>query len=383
MILALVKYEIVFGVLLSALPLLLLCPHCSITTTFTSTHNSSDNMAAPQKVYDAIIIGGGPAGLSATLGLSRICRSSILFDSGEYRNQGSTAIHTYLTRDGIDPGDFRSIGRREIERKYSAYATFVNNKVVSVKSTDILPDYKGFEAVDSTNTTYRGRKLVLATGTEDVLPSDIEGYKENWPSHIHQCPFCDGFEHKDHPIGFLGFPNPGYAHFALMCRTLNPDITVYSNGPVPTDDATQAALAKVQATGIKLDTRRIRRLVNNGVGPDKGITLEFESGLPATVGTLMHKPPTRSRAQSIIAQLSLNLTPQGEVELTNPMMLGTNVPGCIVAGDTHEMMKQAVVAAGAGVRAAAVVTMQLAGEEGERALAAARVVKERDEAASL
>ncbi len=67
-----------------------------------------------------------------------------------------------------------------------------------------------------------------------------------------------------------------------MCRTLNPDITVYSNGPVPTDDATQAALAKVQATGIKLDTRRIRRLVNNGVGPDKGITLEFESGPPVS-----------------------------------------------------------------------------------------------------
>lgn len=62
----------------------------------------------------------------------------------------------------------------------------------------------------------------------------------------------------------------------------------------------------------------------------------------------MHKPPTRSRAQALIAQLGLNLTPTGEVELTNPMMLGTNVPGCIVAGDTHEMMKQAVVAAGAG-----------------------------------
>jgi hypothetical protein len=63
-----------------------------------------------------------------------------------------------------------------------------------------------------------------------------------------------------------------------MCRTLNPDVTVYSNGPVPSDPDTQAALAKVQATGIKLDERRIKRLVNNGVGPEKGITLEFESG---------------------------------------------------------------------------------------------------------
>jgi hypothetical protein len=63
-----------------------------------------------------------------------------------------------------------------------------------------------------------------------------------------------------------------------MCRTLNLDVTVYSNGPVPSNTETQAALAKVQATGIKLDERHIRRLVDNGVGPEKGITLEFETG---------------------------------------------------------------------------------------------------------
>jgi hypothetical protein len=71
-----------------------------------------------------------------------------------------------------------------------------------------------------------------------------------------------------------------------MCRTLNPDVTVYSNGPVPSDPDTQAALAKVQATGIKLDERRIKRLVNNGVGPEKGITLEFETG-----PSVSKKPP--------------------------------------------------------------------------------------------
>jgi hypothetical protein len=71
-----------------------------------------------------------------------------------------------------------------------------------------------------------------------------------------------------------------------MCRTLNPDVTIYSNGPVPSDPDTQAALAKVQATGIKLDERCIKRLVNNGVGPEKGITLEFETGPPVS-----KKPP--------------------------------------------------------------------------------------------
>ncbi|KAJ4342316.1 hypothetical protein N0V95_006991 [Ascochyta clinopodiicola] len=95
------------------------------------------------------------------------------------------------------------------------------------------------------------------------------------------------------------------------------------------------------------------------------------------MGMLMHKPPTRSRAQSLIEQLGLKLTPHGDIELTNAMMLGTNVPGCIVAGDTQEMMKQAIMAAGAGVRAAAVVTMQLAGEEGEQALQKATSLNEK------
>lgn len=62
----------------------------------------------------------------------------------------------------------------------------------------------------------------------------------------------------------------------------------------------------------------------------------------------MHKPPTRSRALALIEQLGLKLTPQGDVELTDTTKLGTNVAGCIVAGDTQDMMKQAILAAATG-----------------------------------
>ncbi len=181
-----IAFHCAIGTLLAALLLLLLLRPASPNTipSPASTHPVPAAMAAPRKIYDAIIVGGGPAGLSTALGLSRICRPSILFDSGEYRNQGATALHTYLTRDGINPGEFRATARREIEQKYSAYATFVNSKIVSVKKTDIQAGYQGFEAVDSANKTYFGRKLVLATGSEDILPTDIDGFKENWPSHM-------------------------------------------------------------------------------------------------------------------------------------------------------------------------------------------------------
>lgn len=144
-----------------------------------------DNMlsrAAPT-IYDALIIGGGPGGLSAALALARVCRTSIVFDSGEFRNQGAQAMHTFLSRDGVNPEEFRATARKQMA-KYSDQVSLVKSKIVQVEHTEILPGYKGFQAVDSSNQTFVGRKLVLATGTEDILPTDIEGYQENWPSHM-------------------------------------------------------------------------------------------------------------------------------------------------------------------------------------------------------
>lgn len=139
----------------------------------------------PPIIYDALIVGGGPAGLSTALTLARVCRTSIVFDSREYRNEGAKEMHTFISRDGIPPQSFRNISRGQIKDKYSDQVSFVEGtKIVSVSNDEILPGYKGFQAVDSANNTYFGRKLVLATGIEDILPTDIEGYKENWPQHM-------------------------------------------------------------------------------------------------------------------------------------------------------------------------------------------------------
>lgn len=134
-----------------------------------------------------------------------------------------------------------------------------------------------------------------------------------------------------------------------MARPFNTDITIYSNGPVPTDEPTQAALKKVLATGIKLDERKVRRLINNGDGPENGISVEFESGDPVRLGMLLHRPQTRGRGQALYTQLGIDTKPNGDVD-TDAMKLGTNVPGCVAAGDAQESIKQAIMAAGNGER---------------------------------
>ncbi|KAK4068265.1 uncharacterized protein Triagg1_7508 [Trichoderma aggressivum f. europaeum] len=328
----------------------------------------------PPVIYDALVIGGGPAGLSSALTLARVCRTSIVFDSSEYRNNDAKEMHTFLSRDGIAPRSFRNIARGQIREKYSDQVSFMDTKIVSVSNTEILPGYKGFQAVDSSNNTYLGRKLVLATGVEDILPTDIEGYKENWPQHMQvinhylKSQFVNVMLTLDIVTSVLSVTDPSYASFALMVRPFNKEFTIYSNGPVPTDEPTQMALKKVLAIGIKLDQRPVRRLINNGDGPENGISIEFESGPPVKLGMLLHRPPMQPRGRDLIEQLGLETNPKGDI-VADSMMLRTSVPGCFAAGDTQESIKQALMAGSNGLRVGASIAFQLASEEGDRALA--------------
>ena len=134
-------------------------------------------------IFDALIVGGGPAGLSAALGLARVLRTALVFDSGKYRNEGVTAMHNVLSRDGTPPAEFRQIARSQIEDKYPNIH-FSNTKVQNASQVDIGDGYMGYQLTDIHDNIYQGRKLILALGSEDVLPTNIEGYKENWPSHM-------------------------------------------------------------------------------------------------------------------------------------------------------------------------------------------------------
>lgn len=124
--------------------------------------------------YDILIIGGGPAGLSAAASVVRQDHKTVIFDSQKYRNAESKHMHTVPTWDHRDPAEFRSAAITGLER----YGTITveNVEIEAIKKND-----DGTFEVTSAGTTWTGKKVVLASGVEDIFP-DIAGYAECWVS---------------------------------------------------------------------------------------------------------------------------------------------------------------------------------------------------------
>jgi thioredoxin reductase len=327
-------------------------------------------MALRPQIFDALIIGAGPAGLNAALAFARTRTTALVVDSGEYRNEGIKHMHTVASRDHQDPYAFRKTAREQIESRYESIWFQKATITHATKTLLGTSQYSGFEVTDSSGTTYQGRKLILATGSKDILPS-IEGYVENWPSHIYQCLACDGFEQRNTPIGILTFDNPMMAHMVQMATSFDKRVTIFSNGPVSRDEPIQKALKLAYAFGAKLDERKVARLINNGPTHAEGVTIEFETGEPVTLGFVVHRPVTVNRAQHLIEQLGVETVDAamgGHIKILNPMFNDTSVRGVFAAGDTMVAMKQVAIAMSEGLKAAIGAGMQIGQEESERLL---------------
>lgn len=137
-------------------------------------------------LFDVIVIGAGPAGLSAALALCRMAHPTVVFSTGTFRNDKAHRAHTILSRDHQPASEARRIGREQIE----AYGT---THFVERALTRACKDEEAgvFEVEDETGEKWRGRKIILAMGAKDIFP-EIEGYADCWGASIYQCLFCDG-----------------------------------------------------------------------------------------------------------------------------------------------------------------------------------------------
>ena len=185
---------------------------------------------------DVVILGGGPAGLSAALILARARRRVVVVDAGDPRNASAEAAHGLLGNEGIAPGQLLAKGRDEI---VSFGAEVRHGAARAVRA-----DGRGFVVSLDDDVELRSRAVIIATGVRDELPP-IEGLRERWGRDVIHCPYCHGYEVRDRRIGLVA-TNPMSALQALMFGQWSDDVRFFTQGMTFSD----GDLAKLAAVGI-------------------------------------------------------------------------------------------------------------------------------------
>ena len=174
------------------------------------------NRTAGDVASDVLVIGGGAAGLTAALVLARARHRVTLIDDQTHRNATVDEFHGFPTRDATAPNCFRKDALAEL---HSYGVTVVNSAVTSAATTD-----RTVSVTLADGTAVHGDVVVLATGVHDELPP-VDGLADRWGKSVFNCPFCDGWEHRDQPVVVIDAA-PGADHFASMLRSWTPHVTV-------------------------------------------------------------------------------------------------------------------------------------------------------------
>jgi len=318
-----------------------------------------------QPDYDVIIVGGGPAGLSAALVLGRCLRSVLVIDAGHPRNYASRAAHNFLTRDGIEPIKLLRLGREEIERYGVRFEQRVVKNAACVRA--------GFE-VELADGSRRGcRKLLIATGVCDVLP-EIQNLEAFYGLGVHHCPYCDAYEYRGQALAAYGQGSKAVG-LAENLRTWSDRVTAITNGAIGRGDRRLA-----QRLGIAVREERVVKLeavVGKGASgeavfgdPRQQVSVEqdardrlgrvaFESGPPLEVAALFFNTAQVQRSQ---LPFTLGCGRDAEGGVRTDRRQRTGVPGLYLAGDASRDVQFIVVAAAEGARAGVAINADLQAE---------------------
>lgn len=292
--------------------------------------------------YDVIIAGGGPAGLASALTLGRARKRVLLCDAGPPRNAAAVHVQNFVTRDGIPPAEFRRIGREQLERYPN-----VHSKETRVEAID---GERGAFEVRLAGGTVRARRVLLCTGMVDDLP-DIDGFRALWGQAIFACPYCHAWEVQDRRFAWLASDVEALT-FSLLLRGWTRDVIALTNGTfgMPAEMA-----ARLASAGIRVDERRIDRLVGNGARLDR---IEFAGGGSLERDVLFAHPAQRQ--VELVRSLGLALDEKGFVRVDDTR--GTSIPGIYAAGDLVSPAQGALLAAASGTLAAAMLNRALTEE---------------------
>lgn len=230
--------------------------------------------------YEVLIIGGGPAGMSAALVLGRSRVKTLILNAENPRNMVTTHSHGFLTQDGKHPAEIHSTAQHQLAkystvdyRKEKAIGLTIENDIFQIKT----------EA-----SQFISKRVIIATGHKDNIEEiGIEGLSEVYGRSVYPCPFCDGFEMADKKLAIFGDASMA-PMFSKTISHWSKDVIVFTNGDKVLDKELTASLKK---NGIKLIENKVKNLISNkgqllGVVLNDGSVIERDGGfLPDTRST--------------------------------------------------------------------------------------------------
>jgi thioredoxin reductase len=283
--------------------------------------------------YDAIVIGGGPAGLNAGLYLGRALRRALIVDLGKPRNARAHASHGLFTRDGVPPSELLAEARRQL----GTYPTVEFRHTAAIGAT-VVPS--GFEVLLEGGDRFRSRRLLLACGVRDELPS-IDGLAESWGERVFNCTYCHGFEERDRPLATLARGESAVQSVAPLLQ-LSKDVIVFTDGP---SELTAPDRQRIERRGVRIVEAKVLEV---RAGPD-GLTFRLADGSAIVRSAILVKTNPHL-ASELPVQLGCTLASPSSVVVDSTWQ--TTVPGVYAAGDIAIPRKSVVAAAASGADAA-------------------------------
>jgi thioredoxin reductase len=303
--------------------------------------------------YDVVVVGGGAAGLSAALVLSRARRRVIVIDAGRPRNAPAAHMHGYLGSDGLPPTTLLVTGRAEV----TGYGGEVLAGTVTAIERVEGGGWPRFDVRLDESDTLRARRVLVTTGLHDEIP-DVPGLRERWGRDVLHCPYCHGYEVRDQPVGVIGGTDEAVAH-AQLIRQWAVDVVYFANGQTLTDEQREQLVARA----IGVVDPPVSHLV---VEDDRLVGVELVDGT-VVPRTSVFVRPTFVPNDDVLEQLGCATHDNGWVAVDTTGQ--TSVRGVWAAGNAVNPRAQVITAAGEGSSAAIALNNDLTEEDVAAAVA--------------
>jgi thioredoxin reductase len=304
--------------------------------------------------FDVVVVGGGAAGLSAALVLSRARRRVAVVDAGHPRNAPAAHMHGFLSRDGLPPGELLAMGREEV-RGYGGH--IIHSTVTeAVRGTS-----SDFELRLSNGSVRLARRLLVATGLRDVLP-DIPGLRERFGRDVLHCPYCHGYEVRDRPLAVLG-ATADDVEYAQLVRQWSADVVLFPHTGALTAEQRQ----QLAARAIDVADGPVARLV---VEDDRLSGLQLHHGRVVPRTAVFIRPRFIPNDELLVA---LGAARDHRGWVVADAVGRTTVEGVWVAGNAANPRAQVITAAGEGSAAAIALNADLVEEDVANAVERAHV----------